>query len=95
LPFASQPPNDFNRIKARILIALDRPAEALEALGRLGPEPLAVFDRARAYEALGRDAEARAAYEFFLRYWQPDVPELEALADSATAGLTRITARLN
>ncbi len=95
LPFASQPPADLRRIKARILIALDRPAEALEILGPLGPEPLAVFDRARAYEALGRDSEARAAYEYFRRYWQPDVPELEVFADSATAGLTRIAARLN
>ena len=53
------------------------------------------FDRARAHEALGRDAEARAAYEFFLTYWSPDLPELEARVDSATAGLTRIAARLD
>ena len=95
LPFASRPPNDFRRIKARILIALDRPAEALEMLGPLGLEPLAVFDRARAFEALGRDAEAREAYEYFLTYWAPDLPELGARADSASAGLTRIAARLN
>ena len=83
------------RFKARLLIALDRPAEALEVLGPLGMDPLAAFDRARAYEALGGDAEAREAYEYFLRYWQPDLPELEARADSAVAGLARIASRLN
>jgi tetratricopeptide (TPR) repeat protein/TolB-like protein len=94
-PVSGQLNSDFRRFKGRLMIALDRPAEALEVLGPLGMDPLAAFDRARAYEALGRDAEAREAYEYFLRYWQPDVPELEARVDSATAGLTRIAARLN
>jgi tetratricopeptide (TPR) repeat protein/TolB-like protein len=94
-PVSAQLSNDFRRFKGRLLIALDRPAEALEVLGPLGTDPLTAFDRARAYEALGRDAEAREGYEYFLTYWAPDLPELEARADSASAGLTRIAARLN
>ena len=94
-PVSGQLSKDFRRFRARLLIALDRSEEALETLGPLGTDPVAEFDRARAFEALGRDAEARAAYEYFLRYWTPDLPELEARADSATAGLTRIAARLN
>ncbi len=94
-PVSGQLIKDFRRFKGRLLIALDRPAEALEVLGPLGTDPLTAFDRARAYEALGRDAEAREAYEYFLTYWAPDLRELEARADSASAGLTRIAARLN
>ncbi len=94
-PVSERPSSDFRRLHGRLLLALNRPEEALEVLGPLGIDPLVEFDRARAYEALGRDAEAREAYEFFLRYWQPDFPELEARADSAAAGLTRIAARLN
>jgi hypothetical protein len=56
---------------------------------------IASLHRARALEALGRDAEAREQYQFFLEYWRPDMPELSALTDSATAGLTRIQTRLN
>jgi tetratricopeptide (TPR) repeat protein len=95
LPASVQNSPDLRRIKARILIALARPEEALTLLGPVGSDPRAEYDRARAYEALGRDARARESYEYFLRYWQPDLPELEAYADSATAGLTRIAARLN
>ncbi len=92
---AGQLSRDFRRFYGRVLIALDRFEEALVVLGPLGTDALAEFDRARAYEALGQDAEAREAYEYFLQYWQPDLPELEARADSATAGLKRIAARLN
>jgi len=94
-PVSGQLSNDFRRFKGRLLIALDRPAEALEVLGPLGTDPLTAFDSGRAFEALGRDAEARESYEYFLTYWAPDLPELEARADSASAGLTRIAARLN
>ncbi len=83
------------RLSARLLLDLDRPEGALEMLAPLGVDALAELDRARALEALGRDAEAREAYEFFLAGWQPDLPELSVLADSATAGLARIAARLN
>ncbi|MFO7586469.1 MAG: hypothetical protein R6X22_00195 [Gemmatimonadota bacterium] len=86
---------DFILLRARLLLALGRPARALEILERLGRSPLAELERARALEALGRDAEARAAYAWFLRQWTPDVPGLQALTDSATAGLARIQTRLN
>lgn len=86
---------DFRRFYGRVLIALERSEEALAVLGPLGSDALAEFDRARAYEELGRYAQARESYEYFLQYWQPDLPELEARIDSATAGLTRIAARLN
>lgn len=54
--------------RARALIELNRPAEALVLLDRLaaqgepGRTPQATLVFARAYEALGRDAEADAAY---------------------------------
>jgi hypothetical protein len=86
---------DFVHLRARLLLALDRPEEALEVLAPLGINPLAEYERAQAFESLGRDADARTSYQFFLDHWNPDLPELEARIDSATAGLARIAARLN
>ena len=86
---------DFVHLRARMLLALDRPEEALDVLAPLGIDPLAEYERAQAFESLGRDADARTSYQFFLQHWYPDLPELEARIDSATAGLARIAARLN
>ncbi len=94
-PFLSSETPVWILFRARLLLAADRAADALEELARLPDNVLASLERGRALEALGRDAEAREAYEFFLRYWDPDLPELAAFSDSATAGLTRIQARLN
>jgi tetratricopeptide (TPR) repeat protein/TolB-like protein len=94
-PIAGSKGLEYEHLRARLLLALDRPEEALAALDKFGIDQLAEYERARAYEALGRDAEARASYEFFLEFWNPDLPELEARVDSATAGLTRIATRLN
>jgi len=94
-PIARDRGPNFVHLRARLLLALDRPEEALAALAPLGIDPLAEYERAQAFESLGRDADARTSYQFFLDHWNPDLPELEARQDSAAAGLARIAARLN
>ncbi len=47
-----------------------------------------------AYEATGRDAEARDAYQYFLTWWSEADPQLQPLVDEARQGLARIAARL-
>ena len=68
--------------RARALIELDRPAEALVLLDRLGEQgdigrtPVAALSMARAYHALGRTTEADSAYQ-----WAAGrLPGLEGLA---------------
>lgn len=71
--------------RARALIELDRPAEALGFLDRLaaqgepGRSPQATLAFARAYEALGRNEEADAAYLSA----EGRVPGLEGMARHA------------
>ena len=43
---------------------------------------------------MGRDAEARDAYRYFLTWWSEADPELQPLVDEARQSLTRIAARL-
>jgi hypothetical protein len=71
--------------RAQSLIELNRPREALpllETLGQAGEAahmPQAILARARAYEALGRDAEAEADY-----HWAAgQLPGLEGLGRQA------------
>lgn len=61
---------------ARILIEADRPDEAIPYLRAQRSDPLSHLYLGKAYEALGRDAEARDVYEFFLSYWGDADPEL-------------------
>jgi len=94
-PFLRYDSRVWRLFRAQVAQASGRYEEALEALEPLPLGVMAAYRRGKALEALGQDAEARSAYEFFLRYWRPDLPELAAFTDSATAGLTRIQARLN
>jgi tetratricopeptide (TPR) repeat protein len=80
---------------AQILIETGRPDEAIPYLVGQRSDPFAHLYLGQAYEALGRDAEARDAYEYFLTYWADADPELQWLVDEARQGLTRIAARLN
>ena len=80
---------------ARILIRVDRPDEALPYLIAQRSDALPHLYLGEAYEALGRDAEARDAYEYFITYWAEADPELQWLVDEGRQGLMRIAARLN
>jgi len=80
---------------AQILIEVGRPDEALPYLIAQRSDALPRLYLGMAYEALGRDAEARDAYEYFLTYWADADPELQWLVDEARQALTRIAARLN
>jgi len=71
--------------RARALLELNRPAEALPLLERLRQEgkeaetPQAMLAFARAYEGLGRTQDAEAAYD----YAAPRFPGLEGIARQA------------
>lgn len=71
--------------RAKALVELNRPAEALELLQRLGAQgkegetPQAVLTFARAYEGLGRNDEAGPSYEWAA----PRLPGLEGVARQA------------
>ena len=71
--------------RAKALVELDRPAEALDLLQRLsaqgkeGETPQAVLTFARAYEGLGREDEAAKSYEWAA----PRLPGLEGVARQA------------
>jgi TolB-like protein len=80
---------------AQILLDVERPDEALPYLLAMRSNPVARFYLGRAYEALGRDAEAREAYEYFLSSWADADLDLMPLVDRARRALTRIAARLN
>ncbi len=80
---------------AQILIEVGRPDEAIPYLVAQRSAPLPHLYLGTAYEALGRDAEARDAYEYFLSYWADADPELQWLVDEGRQGLMRIAARLN
>ena len=77
--------------RAKALVELDRPAEALSLLqqlsaqGKEGETPQAVLTFARAYEGLGRDDEAARSYEWAA----PRLPGLEGIARQA-AFLARV-----
>ncbi len=68
--------------RARALLELGRPAEALPLMERLGQDPKeaqtpqAMLALARTYEGLGRNEEAAAAYEWSA----PRLPGLEGVA---------------
>ena len=78
-----------------LLIDVGRPAEAIPYLVAERSRPIAHLYLGHAYEALGRDAEARVAYEFFLAWWGEADPEFEPLLAEAREGLERIARRLN
>lgn len=78
----------------RILLEAGRPEEAIPYFVGERGQPLAHLYLGAAYEALGRDAEARAAYRYFLTWWSEADPGLKPLLDEARQGLTRIGARL-
>ena len=80
---------------AQILVEVGRPDEALPYLIAQRSDALPHLYLGMAYEGLGRDAEARDAYEYFLTYWADADPELQWLVDEARQALTRIAARLN
>ena len=71
--------------RAKALVELNRPAEALVLLQRLGAQgkegetPQEVLTFARAYEGLGRDHEAAPSYEWAA----PRLPGLEGVARQA------------
>jgi len=71
--------------RAKALVELNRPAEALELLqklsadGKEGQTPQAVLTFARAYEGLGRADEAARSYEWAA----PRLPGLEGIARQA------------
>ena len=71
--------------RAKALVELGRPAEALELLNKLrdagkeGSTPQVILACARAYEGLGRTEEAAASYEWAA----PRLPGLEGIARQA------------
>ncbi len=78
----------------RILLETERPDEAIPYFVGERNQPLPHLYLGAAYEALGRDAEARDAYRYFLTWWSDADPELQPLVDEARQSLTRIAARL-
>jgi DNA-binding SARP family transcriptional activator/TolB-like protein len=78
----------------RILLESGRPALAIPYFIGLRTAPDPHLYLGKAYEALGRDAEARDAYEYFLRWWADADPEIEPLLDEARRGLARVRQRL-
>ncbi len=79
----------------RILLDSRRPELAIPYFIGERTDPLAHLYLGKAYEALGRDAEARAAYQYFLLWWAAADPEFRPLLDDARRALTRIGQRLN
>jgi tetratricopeptide (TPR) repeat protein len=80
-------------LRASLEMDLKQPASALATLDTLIRSPMieadevprAHFNRGRALEALGRNEEARRAYEEFLRLWKdadPDQPKLQQARDA-------------
>ncbi len=84
-----------NHLWGTLLLDVGRPAEALPYLVAERSRPIAHLYLGHAYEALGRDAEAREAYEFFLTWWAEADPEFAPLLIEAREGLARIAERLN
>ncbi len=78
----------------RILLDTGRPQQAIPFFVGERGQPLAHLYLGAAYEALGRDAEARAAYRYFLTWWSEADPGLQPLVDEARQALTGIGARL-
>lgn len=79
----------------RILLEVGRPEEAIPFLVGQRNDPLAHLYLGAAYEAAGRDSEARDAYRYFLTWWSDADPELQPLVEEGRQGLLRIAARLN
>lgn len=77
-----------------LLLELQRPEEALPWFQSMEQQALPSLYLARAYEALGEPAEAREAYEFFLRWWGDADPELQPMVNEAREALERIAAEL-
>ncbi len=78
----------------RILLETGRPEQAIPYFVGERGQPLAHLYLGAAYEALGRDAEARDAYRYFLTWWSEADPGLQPLVAEARQSLTRIAARL-
>ncbi len=78
----------------RILLETGRPEQAVPYFVGERGQPLAQLYLGAAYEALGRDAEARDAYRYFLTWWSEADPGLQPLVAEARQSLTRIAARL-
>ncbi|MDH3289442.1 MAG: hypothetical protein OEO20_03550 [Gemmatimonadota bacterium] len=78
----------------RILLESGRPEQAIPYFIGLRTAPDPHLYLGRAYELLGRDAEARQAYEYFLRWWADADRELAPMIDEARRGLARVRRRL-
>jgi tetratricopeptide (TPR) repeat protein len=74
----------------RILLELGRPAEAVPYFRALTFDPLASYELARIYQALGENAKARAEYEYFLDAWKGADPELRPMVAEAQKALARL-----
>ncbi len=78
----------------RILLESGRPEQAVPYFVGERGQPLAHLYLGAAYEAMGRDGEARDAYRYFLTWWSEADPGLQPLVDEARQALMRIGARL-
>ncbi|MDH3521823.1 MAG: hypothetical protein OEM49_15350, partial [Myxococcales bacterium] len=78
----------------RILLESGRPEQAIPYFIGLRTAPDPHLYLGKAYELLGRDAEARQAYEYFLRWWADADRELAPMIDEARRGLARVRRRL-
>jgi DNA-binding SARP family transcriptional activator/TolB-like protein len=67
----------------RILLDAGRPAEAIPFFIGMRNDPLTHLYLGKAYEAVGRSAEARAAYQYLLRWWADADSSLRPLLDEA------------
>lgn len=79
----------------QMLLELDRPDDAIPYLIAQRGDPIAYLYLGKAYEASGRDDEARAAYQYFLAWWADADPALQPLVDEARRALVGIAGRLN
>lgn len=79
----------------QMLLELSRPDDAIPYLAAQRGDPIAYLYLGKAYEASGRDDEARAAYQYFLAWWADADPELQPLVDEARRALVGIAGRLN
>jgi tetratricopeptide (TPR) repeat protein len=74
----------------RLLLDLDRAAEAEPYLLSLDEDPYAHLELGRLYERLGETAKARERYELFVTAWHDADPELQPKVAEALQALTRL-----
>jgi class 3 adenylate cyclase/tetratricopeptide (TPR) repeat protein len=75
----------------KLLTDLRRPADAVRYFRAQTFDPLGHAELGRLYEALGEDAKARKAYEYFVMGWKDADPELQPRVEEVRERLARLS----